>query len=175
MPAAADKKAPVLSPLEEHLSHLARPRSRRLPGAVFACGSVQFLGECQSWLPRLQCEVRPEGTARAIYIGTSDRAEDEQYAAFLFGVGRCGIRTCRRLDIERVVPAALLGFLEEASVVWFGHTERPEDVARALARGNADLMERIRWRHSHGALLVGVGGGARLLGQRSWNVEVDPA
>ena len=136
-----------------------------------ACGCTAFLDEeheGQSWLLRLQCELRHPDAAdpRAVYVGTSGSAEDEEYAAFVRAVGRCGIRTCRRIDADLAVPAATLCFLEQSAVVWFGDTERPEHVWQAMVRDEeAGLIDRIRWRHQHGALLVGVGGGATLLGR----------
>ena len=159
----------VIIPLGQHLQHLAKPAAHRLPGAALACGSSAVLDlehEDQSWLLRLQCELRHAGVgARAVYIGTSSAADDAEYMIFARAMAKCGgIRKCMRVRLDLEIPAASLAFLEQSAVVWFGDTEWPDNVWRAVSKANGNLVERILWRHKHGALLVGVGGGAILLG-----------
>ena len=171
MPVKRPSKVAV--PLQQHLLNLAAPKSRRLPGAVLACGSSALLDaeqNGQSWLVRLKCELRhPDAEPRAAYIGTSDSAEDDEYNTFVRAVLRLGIRTCLRIRADaEMIPTSALTFLEQSAVVWFGDAVRPEHVWRAMERAAVDLVERVRWRHKHGALLVGVSNGVTLLGAHGW-------
>ena len=60
---------------------------------------------------------------------------------------------------------AALANLEQADVVVLGDGECHEAAWRAMNDGPDGIAERIRWRYYHGAVLLGVGSGAMLLGK----------
>ena len=173
--------------LQEHLDRLdAPPRDRaRTKGAVFMLGGPHLLEVEHShvpWTVRIQCELpRPEYAGRAVYVGTGDEAEDVEYLRFVQTVGRIGIRACCRLQCDVMLaeggdsPATVraLAFLEQSDLIWFGDTGPPEKVWRAIEKAPGDVPERLRWRHQHGAVLVGVGQGAMLVGAHGWeHIEI---
>ena len=117
----------VVIPLGQHLQRLAKPNAHRLPGAALACGSSALLDlehEDQSWMLRLQCELRHhcEAGACAVYVGTSSAAEDAEYMVFARAVSKCGgIRKCLRIRVDSEIPEQALacgrdiGILRHAS------------------------------------------------------------
>ena len=164
--------------LQDHLDTLDTLKHERgqVPGAVFIFGShalVEAEHNGTPWLVRLQCELpRPELAARATYVGTGKPSENAEYARFVRAASAVGIKACCRLrcDVKESdeATARALAFLEQSDLIWFGDTGPPEKVWAAIARAAGGVAERVRWRHKHGAVLVGVGKGGMLLGKTGW-------
>ena len=125
------------------------------------------------WLNRVRCELpqRPLGPGgieepvRACYIGANNADEDAaQFELVQQALGGVGVAHTGWLRVATPTSAALAN-LEQADIVVLGDGPHHEAAWREMNDGPDGIAERIRWRYYQGAVLLGVGSGAMLLGK----------
>ena len=102
---------------------------------------------------------------RACYIGANNADEDTaQFGLVQQALGGIGVGHTGWLRVATPTSAALAN-LEQADIVVLGDGPHHEVAWREMNDGPDGIAERIRWRYYQGAVLLGVGSGAMLLGK----------
>ena len=172
--------SPTYHNVESYLADLEKRRTlEHAPmAAVFCLGDNGLLTkkvEGFPWLTRVRCELptRPldsqgrEQPIRATYIGYCNGEDEEQWKIFVTGMHGIGIRSLKWLKLGRT-SARQLAHLEESDLILIagGDMVNTAKCFDLLVDGKHAVGERVKWRYWSGAVLVGVGSGAQLLGQK---------
>lgn len=133
------------------------------------------------WVVRVRCELpcRPLGPGgeeepvRATFISVNDTPEDAaRYATFVKAMASIDVYKCVHMKSEKP-SARALGHLEQSDIVCIGDEPVVLKAWHSIAEGMHGVLERVKWRYYSGAVLMGIGNGAMLLGKRWW--AGDPA
>ena len=173
--------------VEEYLA--AMEKRRALEESPLAC--VVMLGgpallthetEGHPWLNRVRCEMpqRPLGPGgvevpvRACYIGANNGDEDiGEFELVQAALSNIGVAKTGWLRVATPTRVALAN-LEQADIVVLGDGPHHKAAWDEMNDGPDGISERIKWRYYQGAVLIGVGSGAMLLGKHGYAPKPPP-
>ena len=166
--------------IEEYLADLEKRQDlEKAPiAAVFMLGSDEMLQlevAGHPWLTRVRCELptRPLGPGgeevpvRATYIGRCNDEDPAAYQRFVNAMRSIDVHKCVHLKVEKP-SARALAHLEESDIVVIGDGPHVNKAWEVMSHGEGCIIERVKWRYYCGAVLVGIGKGAQILGERWW-------
>ena len=169
--------------IDEYLYALERRQElEKAPtAAVFMVGSwdmmmLEVAGH--PWLTRVRCELptRPLGAngeedpIKATFVGANGKDDPEEYKQFVAAMAQIDVTRCCHLKITDTIPTArALAHLEQSDIVVLGDGPHVQKAWWNMNEASTcALVDRIKWRYYCGAVMVGVGTGAMLLGLRWW-------
>ena len=168
---------------EEYIAALEKRQNLETApiAALFMLGSEDMLSLKHGghpWLTRVRCELptRPLGPSgeeepvRATYIGgleADEEKEDAKYAKFVEGMESIDVRKVCKLNVFRP-SARSLAHLEESDIIVIGDGDNIERWWPIFHDGPDTVMDRVKWRYYLGAVVLGIGFGAMVLGLKWW-------
>ena len=169
--------------IEEYLHALERRQElEKAPtAALFMLGSydmmhLQYGGH--PWLTRVRCELptRPLGPSgeeeavRATFIGANSREDASHYESFVKAMALIDVTRCVHLKAAGLKESSrALAHLEQSDIIVLGDGPHVREAWYNIGDGCLiGLLDRIKWRYYCGAILLGVGTGAMLLGKLWW-------
>ena len=167
--------------IEDYLEALEKRQAReKAPtAACFMLGSYEMLTleyGGHPWLTRVRCELptRPLGPhgdeepVRATFIGANSKEEPTHYETFVKAMALIDVTRCEHLKAASPTRKAL-AHLEQSDIVVLGDGPHVDEAWLNIGEcSSCGLLERIRWRYYCGAVMIGVGTGAMLLGKKWW-------
>ena len=166
--------------IEDYLEALESGRARKAPtAACFMLGSYEMLTleyGGHPWLTRVRCELptRPLGPhgdeepVRATFIGANSKEDPTHYETFVKAMALIDVTRCEHLKAASPTRKAL-AHLEQSDIVVLGDGPHVDEAWLNIGEcSSCGLLERIRWRYYCGAVMIGVGTGAMLLGKKWW-------
>ena len=167
--------------IEVYLEALEKRQAReKAPtAACFMLGSYEMLTleyGGHPWLTRVRCELptRPLGPhgdeepVRATFIGANSKEEPTHYETFVKAMALIDVTRCEHLKAASPTRKAL-AHLEQSDIVVLGDGPHVDEAWLNIGEcSSCGLLERIRWRYYCGAVMIGVGTGAMLLGKKWW-------
>jgi cyanophycinase-like exopeptidase len=104
-------------------------------------------------------------SVKATYVGFGTDDNEDFYGMFVEAMGLVGIAKSDCRQVHGTPSSEEKSHLEASDVILIGGGD-PYKIWRLLE--DTYVGEQIRWRYYNGAVIIGVGEGAMILGQKAW-------